>query len=290
MENFSNAILELIKKTSCVLPEDVKTRIRIAYDQEDDDTPAKNALLEILTNIDIAEQKSLPLCQDTGTNYFIISYPYNMDFSLIKEKVVSSVIKATESYYLRPNSVDSLTGKNSGDNTGPGHPSIDLIPVKNDYIEVKLMLKGGGCENMGMQYSLPDDTIDAGRDIKGIKKVILNSVLLAQGYGCAPGILGVCIGGDRADSLKAAKKELFKNLDFTNPDSELAAIESEIFQKSNLLGIGPMGYGGKTTLLGLHITKLNRIPASFFVSISYMCWACRRRTLKYYPDGRFEID
>jgi fumarate hydratase class I len=141
------------------------------------------------------------------------------------------------------------------------------------------MLKGGGCENVGAQYSLPNSQLGAGRDLAGVRKAVLDAVHKAQGKGCAPGILGVAIGGDRGSSYYASKETLFRQLDDPSPDEQLAALEIRLTEEANQLGIGPMGFGGQTTALGTKITSLNRLPASYFVSVSYMCWAYRRRRM-----------
>jgi fumarate hydratase class I len=290
MENIDNALIELIKKASCILPADVLNQIKKAYKKEKKGSPAFSALNDIIKNAEIAEKNSTPLCQDTGTNYFIVKYPKKMDTDFIREKINQNIIKACSLNYLRPNSVDPITGKNTGNNTGKGHPSIDFIQSNSDILEISLMLKGGGCENMGVQYSLPDNKLNAGRDIQGVKTCIIDAVYRAQGFGCAPGIIGVCIGGDRADSIKHAKKQLFRKLGSYNGEKHIADMEKELYKKANKLEIGPMGFGGKTTVLGIFIDYLNRIPASFFVSISYMCWACRRYTLKLNKNGEFTIE
>ncbi|MDI6814385.1 MAG: fumarate hydratase, partial [Desulfitobacteriaceae bacterium] len=146
-------------------------------------------------------------------------------------------------------------------------------------------LKGGGCENVGAQYSLPYNALKAGRDLEGVRKVVLDAVHQAQGQGCAPGILGVAIGGDRGSSYYASKEVLFRHLDDENENPELAQLEKRLTEEANQLGIGPMGFGGKTTVLGTKITALNRLPASFFVTVSYMCWAYRRRRMVW-QDGK----
>jgi fumarate hydratase class I len=138
------------------------------------------------------------------------------------------------------------------------------------------MLKGGGCENVGAQYSLPHEPLHADRDLDGCRKVILDAVLQAQGKGCGPGVLGVCIGGDRATGYEFSKTQLLRTLDDRNPVPPLDALEQDVLKTANTLGIGPMGFGGRTTLLGVKIGAANRVPASYFVSISYMCWAFRR--------------
>ena len=184
---------------------------------------------------------------------------------------------ATKIGYLRQNSVDSLTGKNDGTNLGHGAPTVHFHQHRSPEISVRLVLKGGGCENVGAQYSLPAEKLHANRDLDGCRKAILDAVLQAQGKGCGPGILGVCIGGDRATGYEHSKVQLLRKLDDTNPNPELAELEKDIVETANKLGIGPMGFGGKTTLLGTKICAANRVPASFFVSVSYMCWAFRRQ-------------
>jgi fumarate hydratase class I len=182
--------------------------------------------------------------------------------------------------YLRPNAVDSLTGKNTGDNLGDDHyPTIHFEEVEGDTLSVDLILKGGGCENVGAQYKLPDGRLNAGRDLNGVRKVVLDAVYQAQGKGCAPGILGVAIGGDRGTSFLASKEALLRPLDDTNPDPKLAELEEVVTKEANQMEIGPMGFGGNTTVVGTKIKATHRLPASFFVSVSYMCWAYRRRRM-----------
>jgi fumarate hydratase class I len=176
--------------------------------------------------------------------------------------------------------VDSITGKNSGDNLGTGTPVIHFQQWENDNeIEVKLLLKGGGCENKNIQYSLPAELPylgRAGRDLDGVRKCLLHAVWQAQGHGCSAGAIGVCIGGDRTTGYERAKKQLFRTLDDTNADPKLAELEEYIMRNANLLNIGTMGFGGAVTLIGCKIAASNRLPASFFVSVAYNCWAFRR--------------
>jgi fumarate hydratase class I len=270
------SILELIRRTSTVLPDDVVRAITAARKNESEGSNADVALNVIGCNIGMARDSSLPLCQDTGTILFYVHTPAGYDQIEFEEIATEAVRLATKKGYLRQNSVDSVTGKNTGDNTGPGSPSFHFHQWREPYVEVKLMLKGGGCENMNAQYSLPHP--DHGdRNLKGVENAILDCVLQAQGQGCGPGILGVCIGGDRGSGYAGAKEQLLRLLDDTNQDPELGALEQRVVEKANKSGIGPMGFGGNTTLLACKIGKLNRLPASFFVSIAYMCWAYRRR-------------
>lgn len=275
--SLQKSLLELIQQTSTVIPEDVSRVILKALEVEEKNSTALYAMDIIKANMELAKKKSQPLCQDTGTVLFYINHPKGLDQEQFTKVIHKAVIEATKKGYLRQNSVSSLTGENSGLNIGPGHPSVHFHQHKKETIEVRLMLKGGGCENVGAQYSLPDVALEAGRDLKGVRKVILDAIVKAQGKGCGPGVLGVCIGGDRAHSHAHAKEQLLRFLDDKSPIKELAILEKEIVETANKLGIGPMGFGGKTTLLGCKIDHLNRLPASFFVSISYMCWAFRRQ-------------
>ena len=280
LKKLEASLIELIKITSSVLPDDIQKVILEALHREEKNTTAEYAMKIIKANIDLAQKKSQPLCQDTGTVLFYISHPAGFDQLKFTNLIQKAVVKATELGYLRQNSVDSLTGENSGMNVGPGHPSIHYHQHLKKSVEIKLMLKGGGCENVGAQYSLPHTPLNAGRDLDGVRKVILDAVHKAQGKGCGPGVLGICIGGDRGAGYIESKEQLLRRLDDKNSVKELALLEKEIVETSNKLGIGPMGFGGKTTLLGCKISALNRLPASFFVSISYMCWAYRRQGIE----------
>jgi fumarate hydratase class I len=282
-----SSLVELIRVTSTVVPDDVFKTISKAITAEEKNTTASYAMGIIKDNIDLAKYKSQPLCQDTGTVIFYVYHPAGFHQTPFKEMIKKAVVKATQLGYLRQNSVNSLTGENAGTNLGEGHPSIHFYETNKKEVEVKLMLKGGGCENVSAQYSLPDTTLGAGRDLEGVRKAIIDAVYKAQGKGCGPGALGVCVGGDRADSAYFAKKQLLRKLDDKNSLPELDKLEKEIVETCNKLGIGPMGFGGKTTLLSCKMTHANRVPASFFVSISYMCWAFRRQGVVL--DQKFNI-
>jgi fumarate hydratase class I len=282
MQDLTEPILELVRLASTDLPPDVEKSLRQAVEQEEPSSAARSALETILKNVEISRANSTPICQDTGTPIFYVHYPEGWSTRKLRSQIEAAVATATKKSYLRPNSVDSLSGKNSGDNLGGSHfPTIHFEEVEGDTLTIDLMLKGGGCENVGAQYSLPDSKLGAGRDLAGVRKVVLDAVHQAQGYGCAPGILGVAIGGDRGSSYLASKETLFRKLDEPSPNPELAALEERLTDESNQLGIGPMGFGGKTTVLGTKITSLNRLPASYFVTISYMCWAYRRRRMTW---------
>jgi fumarate hydratase, class I len=272
-----DSLLELVRRTSAELPDDVHKTILGALETEKQGTIAASALKIIDQNIALAKKKSQPICQDTGSIIFYVECPIGFDQMAFEEAAREAVKLATKKGYLRQNSVDSITGKNDGTNVGPGSPTVHFHQHRSPEVSVRLILKGGGCENMGAQYSLPMEKIKANRDLDGCRKAILDAVLQAQGKGCGPGILGVCIGGDRATGYEFSKQQLLRRLDDRNPDPELDKLEQDIVATANKLGIGPMGFGGKTTLLGTKIGVLNRLPASYFVSVSYMCWAFRRQ-------------
>jgi fumarate hydratase class I len=280
MQDLTEPILELVRLASTDLPPDVEKSLRQAVEQEEPGSAARSALETIIKNVEISRANSTPICQDTGTPIFYVRHPEGWSTRRLRAQIEAAVATATKKSYLRPNSVDSLTGKNSGDNLGGSHfPTIHFEEVEGEALTIDLMLKGGGCENVGAQYSLPDSKLGAGRDLAGVRKVVLDAVHQAQGYGCAPGILGVAIGGDRGSSYLASKETLFRRMDEPSPNPELAALEERLTGEANQLGIGPMGFGGKTTVLGTKITSLNRLPASYFVTVSYMCWAYRRRRM-----------
>lgn len=286
MTGLQDSLLELIRRTSAEIPDDVQRTILAALEREKAGTIAASAMQIIERNIELARQKSQPICQDTGSILFYVDGPVGFDQLGFAEAAREAVKLATRKGYLRQNSVDSLSGKNDGTNVGPGSPTLHFHQHRSLEVQVRLMLKGGGCENVGAQYSLPIESLKADRDLDGCRKVILDAVLQAQGKGCGPGILGVCIGGDRATGYEASKLQLLRTLDDRNPIEALARLEDDIVATANELGIGPMGFGGKTTLLGAKIGVLNRLPASYFVSVSYMCWAYRRQGVTLEAEGR----
>lgn len=277
--SFSDSVYQLISETSSNLPSDVRSLIADTYSREDAGSLSKIALETICQNVDMAKQKVQAICQDTGMPTFRIQVPVGFDEMALEETIRSQVAKATQNGLLRPNSVDSLSGKNSGNNLGLGTPVIHFHQHREPDVVIELALKGGGSENMGAQYSLPCEVIGMGRanrDLDGVRKCVLHAVWQAQGQGCSPGYIGVCIGGDRAGGFSHAKEQLFRPAYDQNPSPELKELERRIVDEANGLGVGTMGLGGKTTLMGCKIGLLNRLPASFFVSVAYQCWAFRR--------------
>ncbi len=289
MENLIPHFVELIRRAATDLPADVEAALRRAHDQEEPGSAGQGALAVILENVRMSRASSTPICQDTGTPIFYVYYPAGWSTLALKKQIREAVAEATAKAYLRPNSVETLSGRNTGNNLGDDFPYFHFEEWEEDYLKVDLMLKGGGCENVGAQYSLPDTRLDADRDLEGVRRAVLDAVHQAQGLGCAPAVIGVAVGGDRASSYIKSKEQFYRPLDDINPDPRLAALEKRLTEEANMLGIGPMGFGGKTTVLSVKIDSLERLPASYFVTASYMCWADRRRTL-IYRDGAVTIE
>ncbi|HLE30500.1 MAG TPA: fumarate hydratase [Anaerolineales bacterium] len=285
MPDLIEPLVELIRRTSTDLPPDVEQALTAACEREAAGSAARGALEAILQNVELSRRNSTPICQDTGTPIFYVRHPAGWSTRRLREQIRAAVAEATQRSYLRPNAVDALTEKNSGNNLGEAFPTIHFEEIEGDELIVDLMLKGGGCENVGAQYALPNSTLGAGRDLGGVRKVALDAVHKAQGQGCAPGILGVAIGGDRGAAYYASKETLFRKLEDTHPDPQLAALETRLTEEANQLGIGPMGFGGQTTVLGVKMASMHRLPASFFVTVSYMCWAHRRRRMVVRDDA-----
>ncbi len=291
-------LVALIRETSSSIPEDVRQALRAALRHEARGSSAAVVLQTILDNCALAAQNGTPLCQDTGTLTFFVD-------AHLRRRVTPALLKravarATALGCLRKNTIDAVTGRSCDDNCAEGAPVVHYVEGTRDEKwrmrreggrgRVTLLLKGGGSENMSRQYSLPDAALGAGRDLAGVRACVLDAVQKIQGYGCAPGILGVCIGGDRATGFEVAKEQLLRPLDEgegkgrgkreEGRSAEVVRLEKTLLREANRLGIGPMGLGGKTTLLGVKVASRTRLPASFFVTVAYMCWACRRQTIE----------
>jgi fumarate hydratase class I len=279
MKRFRESIESLIVETSTNLAPDVRHALAAAQAREPVGSRSAIALQTIAQNVDMACERCGALCQDTGMLTFEVKAPPVADELFMSARIAEAVAEATQRGKLRPNAVDSLTGRNSGDNLGEGTPVVHFEEWLSDDIEVRLILKGGGGENASAQYSLPCDLGVLGRadrDLEGVRKCILHAVHQAQGQGCSVGIVGAAIGSDRASGYHHAKLQLLRVLDDVNPDPLLAQLESQLVREANSLGIGTMGFGGVVTLAACKIAALHRLPASFFVSVAYNCWALRR--------------
>lgn len=278
MLKLRDGIVELYKKVASSIPKDVEESLKLALEKEKEPAQRENLHI-ILENIKMARQKELPLCQDTGVPVFYVKVPRCLGQERIKETILEATRIATERIPLRPNSVDVLTEKNTGDNTGKDFPIIHLEETEEEHLIIDLLLKGGGSENIGCFYKLPDERLKAERNLDGVKKAVIDAVLKAQGKGCPPYIIGVAIGGSREHIAYLSKVQLLRRLNGENPEPILKKLEADLLRDTNSLGIGVMGLGGSNTCLGVKIAVSNRHPASYFVDISFSCWALRRGKL-----------
>jgi len=278
-----NVAFNILKQAVIYLPDDVKQALKKAYAEETSET-GKTQLKAILDNIELAEKYQAPVCQDTGTIIFYVKAGSKAkDLDKIEEALVNAVRKATKEIPLRPNAVDPFTQKNSGDNTGRFIPHVNWEIVPGDSVELTVMTKGGGSENVCITGMLVP-----GEGIKGLKKFVIDAVIKAGAQPCPPTILGIAMGGGADISMKLAKKALLKPLNEPNPNPEIAKLEKEIFEAADMTGIGPMGLGGKTTVLGVHIDYAFRHPASFPAAVAFNCWAARRASARISADGTVE--
>ena len=285
LEDWTKLLVEVIAAATARLPDDVTQAIRDGRAREAEGSLAAMALDAILKNAELACSQLAPMCQDTGVPLFFIHHPAGVSTGMLGEACAEAVRRATARSLLRENAVDTLTGRNTGTGYAPGIPSVHCEEWDRPEVKVELLLKGGGCENVSAQYSLPDSKLGADRNLEGARRAVLDAVHEAQGKGCGPGILGVCLGGDRGSGYLEAKRQLLRRLDDRNPVPELDALEACLVAEANQLGIGPMGFGGRTTVLGAKIGTLGRVPASYFVSVAYLCWAARRATAMVGANG-----
>lgn len=282
-EIVENAAVNLLRFAVTELPKDVKEALQKAYREETSEA-GKTQLKAILDNVELAEKTRTPMCQDTGTIIFYVKAGAEVKhLDKIENALRKATRRATTKVPLRPNAVDPFKQKNTGDNTGRNIPYINWEIVAGDTLEITVLPKGGGSENvctMGM--------LVPGEGINGLKKFVIDSVIKAGSKPCPPNILGVAIGGGSDIALKLAKKALLRPLDQPNPDPELAELEKELLEAANSTGIGPMGLGGKITVLGVKIDYAVRHPASYPAAVAFNCWAARRATARIYPDGNAE--
>jgi fumarate hydratase subunit alpha len=273
----------ILKQAVIYLPEDIKQALKKAYAEETSET-GKTQLKAILDNIELAEKYQAPVCQDTGTIiYYVKAGSKAKDLDKIEEALTTATRRATKEIPLRPNAVDPFSQKNTGDNTGRFIPYINWEMTSGNSVELTVMTKGGGSENVCVTGMLVP-----GEGIKGLKKFVIDAVIKAGAQPCPPTILGIAIGGGADISIKLAKKTLLRPLNEPNPDPEIAKLEKEIFEAANMTGIGPMGLGGKTTVLGVHIDYAFRHPASFPAAVAFNCWASRRASARINADGTLE--
>ena len=286
VEKLSLVLLDLFRRASTRLPCDVVAALEACQGREEPGSRAAGILDALRENNALAADNQTPICQDTGTAVFFFKLPGTpVPLETLQTAAWQAARLATSEGLLRQNTIDTLTGSPIDGNAAPGAPACYFESGGGDALEVSLLLKGGGSENVSRQYALPDEDLKAGRDLAGVRACVLDAVWRAQGKGCAPGIIGVCVGGDRASGHLCAKKQLLRPLDDESPDPQLAALERQLLADANALGIGPMGLGGASTLLGVKAAVLPRLPASYFVSIAYCCWAARRAGVRVALNG-----
>jgi len=283
-DSLENGIVQLIKKAETVLPVDVVNSLKKAYEIEEG--VAKIQIDAILKNIDLAKQSSRPMCQDTGIQTFFVDVGLDFpEISKLKKIISNGVKKATKIIPLRPNTMNPLTGINHKDNTGEHIPYITWEFVEGDKVRITAFPKGGGSENMSKLGMLKP-----GVGIEGVKDFVVEEMIKAAGQPCPPTIVGVGIGGGADLSLKLGKKALLRPVGDRNKDKNIAKIEEELIKKINDSEIGPMGLGGKTTVLDVHVEMAHRHPASLPVGIAVQCWANRRAVMTINSDGSWEVD
>ena len=279
-------IVALLRLAATTLPSDVKEAIENA--SSDEQTPGGVAIRSIIENIHLAEKNSLPMCQDTGMLIFYVRCPQSVSGIDIQDVIRRGVEIATTEIPLRPNAVNSKD-KNTGNNLGENFPLIHFEPCKDEKdFRIRVLLKGGGSENVGRLYSLPDSSIGATRNAEGVRACVLDAAQKAQGKGCPPEIIGVAVGGARDQVTHAAKEQFFRPLNDTNKDEILAKLEAQLYEEINSLGIGASGLGGTPTTLGVKIDWQDRHAATFWVEVSFLCWAARRGEL-IYNGTEFEV-
>jgi fumarate hydratase subunit alpha len=266
----------LYKKAAIELPPDVKKAIENAYDREEDETAILN-LEAILENIKIAEEKNLPLCQDTGLPIIFVKMG-KVEVENLKGGIINGVKKATDHVPLRPNVVDPLTRQNTGDNIGRFIPQIDIELVDTDQLEITIFPKGFGSENNNaLMMGLPGDGVE------GIKKFVVDTVIKAGGKPCPPTVVGVGIGGSSDMAMKLAKKALLREVGVLHNEERIGELEKEILKLINDTGIGPMGLGGKTTALDVKIEYADTHTAGLPVGVCIQCWADRHTSAVLKP-------
>ncbi len=275
--------VNLLRLAVTELPKDVKEALQEAHRLETSEA-GKTQLQAILNNIALAEKTGTPMCQDTGTIIFYIRAGANAkNLDVVESALRAATKRATVEVPLRPNAVDPFTSRNTGDNTGRSIPYVNWEIASGDTLEITVLPKGGGSENVcNMGMLVP------GEGIKGLKKFVIDSVIKAGSKPCPPNILGVAVGGGADIAMKLAKKALLRPLKEPNLDREISELEKELLEAANSTGIGPMGLGGKFTVLGVKVDYAARHPASFPAAVAFNCWAARRASACVYSDGHVE--
>jgi fumarate hydratase subunit alpha len=272
--------IKLLELAATELPHDVKEALQRAYREEKSEV-GKAQLKAILKNVELAEKMRAPLCQDTGVVIFYVKAGSQVTgLDKVEIALRKATMRATGEVPLRPNAVDPFTQKNTGNNTGRFIPYIHWKVVPGDTLEITVMPKGGGSENVSTLGMLSPN-----EGIKGLEKFVIDTVIKAGAKPCPPTILGVAVGGGADIAMKLAKAALLKPLNQPNPNLELAKLEEKLRQAANQTGIGPMGLGGKITVLDVKVDYAHRHPASYPVAVAVQCWAARRASARILHDG-----
>jgi fumarate hydratase subunit alpha/L(+)-tartrate dehydratase alpha subunit len=242
----------------------------------------------IRRNVEIADEQQNLVCQDTGiaVYYCRVGERFPLHPAGIYRALKAGTERATVEHPLRSNTVHTLTRENTGANVGYRVPIVhwDFVPGW-DGLDVKCVPKGSGSENMTfLKMLVPADGVSA------IKRFVLDSIVGAGGKPCPPGIVGVGIGGSADLAMHLAKEAIARPVDDVNPDPDVAALERELFELLNETGIGPMGLGGDTTVLSVHVEQAHTHITLNPVAVNYQCWAARRASAHIFSDGTVDYD
>ena len=282
-KSVENVAVKLLQLAVTELPQDVKEALRSAHKKEEN-TVGKAHLKAIIDNVELAEKTCTPMCQDTGIiSFYVKAGAHAEGLDEVEDALRKATVRATKEVPLRPNAVDPFTQKNTGDNTGRNVPYINWQVVPGDTLEITVLPKGGGSENVSALGMLSPS-----QGSIGLKKFVIDTVINAGAKPCPPTVLGVAVGGGADIAMKLAKETLLQPLGVSNPDPMLAKLEQELHEAVNSTGIGPMGLGGKTTTLDVKVNYAHRHPASYPVAVVVQCWAARRATACIHPDGKVE--
>ncbi|HXX56944.1 MAG TPA: fumarate hydratase [Thermodesulfovibrionales bacterium] len=278
MLKLRDGIVELYKKVATSIPPDVEEALRKAFETEEPG-PAKESLSRILENIKVARQSARPVCQDTGVPVFSIAAPKGLSHRELIDTVREATVIATSKVPLVPNAIDVVTGENTGDNTGIGFPVIYLEETPDDTLRIDLILKDSGCEQAGRTYRLPEQSLNAGMNLEGVRRCVIDAVEKRRWSGCLPYIIGIGIGATDDQVVVLAKRQFFRKVHDYSEYPAIADLEKTLLGEINALANGPAGSGKRTAALGVKIGINHRHTSSFSVHVSVSCWASRRARL-----------
>ncbi|MFA5103241.1 MAG: fumarate hydratase [Candidatus Thermoplasmatota archaeon] len=282
-KHLEDGIVQLILKAETEIPADVITALKHAQDVETG--AAKVQLQAMLENVDMAQKKRCPMCQDTGILTFFVTVGTNVRTpGIFKQVIEQAVVRATQEIPLRPNTVDPMTGKNHGDNLGSYLPHILWDFEPGDHVHITILPKGSGSENMSALGMLSPSV-----GLAGVKQFVVDVVKQAGGRPCPPIVVGVGIGGSADLAMNLGKRALLRPVGTRHTEKTIARLEEELLERINTTGIGAMGLGGKVTALDAHVEVASRHPASLPVGVVIQCWADRRASLMIHQDGSWEV-